>query len=216
MTQLELTEVRFVYPTASIDVSFTVPSGERLVMVGASGCGKTTVLRLISGLLEPTSGQITFDGESVVGRRPEQRGAAMVFQDQALFPFRSVADNVGYGLRCRGVGRRERAPRVSDALALVGLDGFENRWPDELSGGQRQRVALARAIIVEPQVLLLDEPLTGLDPDLRVSVRDTICSLQRELAMTTVIVTHDRDDADAMADQLITIDQGRILDPVSI
>ena len=211
MTQLELSEVRFAYPTASIDVSFTVPSGERLVLVGPSGCGKTTVLRLISGLLEPSSGRITLGGDNVVGRRPELRGTAMVFQDQALFPFRTVGDNVGYGLRVRGVSRADRAPKVSEALASVDLAGFEDRWPDELSGGQRQRVALARAVVVEPQVLLLDEPLTGLDPELRVAVRETICALQRDLAMTTVIVTHDRDDADAMADQLIAMDQGRVL-----
>ena len=211
MTQLELSEVRFAYPTASIDVSFTVPSGERLVLVGPSGCGKTTVLRLISGLLEPSSGRITLGGDNVVDRRPELRGTAMVFQDQALFPFRTVGDNVGYGLRVRGVSRADRAPKVSEALASVDLAGFEDRWPDELSGGQRQRVALARAVVVEPQVLLLDEPLTGLDPELRVAVRETICALQRDLAMTTVIVTHDRDDADAMADQLIAMDQGRVL-----
>lgn len=210
MTQVELRDATLQFPTATVEASFVVPSGRRLALLGASGCGKTTTLRIIAGLAQPDHGDVLFDNVSVLDRPPEQRGAVMVFQDHALFPFRTVADNVGYGLKLRRVARAERATRVNQALSLVHLDGFGDRWPDDLSGGQRQRVALARAIIVEPRLLLLDEPLSSLDRELRAELRDTICSLQRATGITTVLVTHDQDEAHEMADLVAVMIDGRV------
>lgn len=210
MTHLELREVVKSFAAATVAGSFTVPSGDRLVLLGSSGCGKTTMLRLIAGLIEPDRGDILFDGASVLAVRPEQRGAVMAFQEHALFPFRTVGDNVGYGLRLRRVAKAERRERVAEALASVRLDGFEDRWPDELSGGQRQRVALARAIVVKPKLLLLDEPLSSLDRELRLELRSTICELQQATGITTVIVTHDQDEARAMADHVAIMIDGAV------
>lgn len=210
MTHLALTDVTFAFPEADVDVSMSIESGNRLALVGPSGCGKTTVLRLIAGLLQPTGGSIKFDGIAVEQIPPHERGAVMVFQEHAMFPFRSVADNVGYGLKIAKTPKTERSRRVRQALADVELAGFEDRWPDELSGGQRQRVALARAIVVQPRILLLDEPLSSLDPDLRANVRDTICDVQERLGITTVIVTHDHDEAMAIAHTVAVMDAGRI------
>jgi len=210
MTSISLQSATKVFDAARIDASFDVPSARRLALLGPSGCGKTTVLRMIAGLTELDRGDVVFGSTSVRNTPPEKRGAAMVFQDHALFPFRTVAENVAYGLKLRGVDADQRNQQVSDALALVRLEGFEARWPSELSGGQRQRVALARAIVVEPSVLLLDEPLSSLDPELRADVRDIIDHVQRSRSITTVLVTHDRDDARLLGDEIAVMLQGEI------
>lgn len=210
MTHLALDSVSFSYPAAQVDVTLRATTGERLVLLGPSGCGKSTTLRLIAGLIQPASGDITFDGASVLAVRPEDRGAVMVFQDHALFPFRSVGANVAYGLKLRKVAKPERLERMHAALAAVQLKGFADRYPEDLSGGERQRVALARAIVVEPRVLLLDEPLSSLDPELRGDVRDAICSVQRDHGITTVIVTHDHDEARLVADRVAVMIGGKI------
>lgn len=210
MTSISLDSATKAFDAARIDASFDVPTGRRLALLGPSGCGKTTVLRMIAGLIELDSGDVCFDGVSMVSTPPERRGAAMVFQDHALFPFRTVGENIAYGLKLKGVAADERTMRVKTALNLVQLTNFEQRWPSELSGGQRQRVALARAIVVDPRVLLLDEPLSSLDPELRAEVRQSIDDVQRTHAITTVIVTHDRDEARELGDEIAIMLDGRI------
>lgn len=205
MTALTLRTVRASYvPSTPViqDLSLSVTSGERFVLVGPSGCGKTSILRVIAGLLTPEAGDVAFDGTSVLETPPEKRGVAMVFQDAALLPFRTVGDNIGVGLKLRKVSKAERAARVAEVLDAVQLPGFGDRWPAELSGGQRQRVALARALVVQPRILLLDEPLSSLDPNLRDELSSMICKLQRSLGITMVMVTHDRAEADSIADQV--------------
>ena len=181
-----------------------------MVLLGPSGSGKTTTLRLIAGLLRPAAGDVLFDGESVLDVPPERRGVVMVFQENTLFPFRTVGENLEFGLRMRKTERRERTARIIDALDSVQLSGFEDRWPDELSGGQKQRVALARALVVRPELLLLDEPLSSLEPALRAEMRDTITHLQREMGVTTVLVTHDQNEAVAVADRIALMIDGGI------
>ena len=210
MAALELRNATKRFASVEIDVNVRVERGRQLVLLGPSGCGKTTLLRMIAGLIDLDDGDVLFDGRSMRGVRPEHRNAAMVFQEHALFPFRTVAENVGYGLKIRKVPAAERALRVADVLQSVQLDGLGDRWPHELSGGQRQRVALARSIVIEPAVLLLDEPLSSLDPGLRSDLQATICSLQRARSITSVIVTHDRSEALAMADDLAVMIDGRI------
>ncbi len=192
------------------ELSLALESGERQALLGPSGCGKTTTLRLIAGLLDPTAGDIRFDGRSVLNLPPERRGAVMVFQQHLLFPFMSVADNVGFGLRMRRTPRGEIRRRVAEALSLVQLTGLEGRWADELSGGQRQRVALARALVAGPRLLLLDEPLNNLDPELRDEMRAEIVGLQRRLGLTTLFVTHDQAEAAAVADRIALLLDGAI------
>lgn len=191
-------------------LDLTVKESERLALLGPSGCGKTTTLRLIAGLLAPTSGDILFDDESVLSIRAERRGAVMVFQRHALFPFRTVAENVAFGLKLRKVPASERTDRVRRALDDVLLAGFEGRYPDELSGGQQQRVALARALAVEPRVLLLDEPLSSLDPALRDDLSALIRRVQRAHDITTVMVTHDQRDAMSFGDRVAVMIDGRL------
>lgn len=212
MTTVSLRSARKVYRPneAEIDASLTVASGRQMVLLGPSGCGKTTVLRMIAGLIALDGGDVLFDETSMRGVAPDRRGAAMVFQDPQLFPFRTVAENVGYGLKIRKIDAVERAYRVSAALAAVRLQGFEDRWPADLSGGQQQRVALARAIVVHPRVLLLDEPLSSLDPELRVDMQQTITEVQRTHATTSIVVTHDRNEARAMGDEVAVMLDGHV------
>jgi len=196
--------------TAVDKLNLDVQSGELVALLGPSGCGKTTTMRMIAGLLTPTAGDIRFDGQSVLRVPAERRGAVMVFQKHLLFPHMNVADNVGFGLKMRGVAPREIAQRVSAMLALVQLPGYERRRANELSGGQQQRVALARALVIEPAVLLLDEPLANLDANLRLEMRRLIRELQQALGITTLFVTHDQEEAVMLADRVALIVDGRL------
>ncbi|XAH26174.1 ABC transporter ATP-binding protein [Xylophilus sp. GW821-FHT01B05] len=189
-----------------------VAPGEVLALLGPSGCGKTTLLRLIAGLESPDAGSRILFGDQDMTRRPiEQRGVGMVFQHYALFPQMTVEANIGYGLRIRGVPEAERRRAVAELVALVRLDGLQGKRPAELSGGQRQRVALARAVAVRPRVLLLDEPLTALDAKLKESLRDELADLLRTLGITAIHVTHDQQEALAIADRLAVMRAGRIV-----
>ncbi len=194
--------------TAVDDLCLTLPSGQITALLGPSGCGKTTVLKLIAGLLAPSGGDIVFNGRSVLPIPPEKRGAVMVFQNHLLFPTMTVFDNVAFGLKMRGEPPGAIAKRVEAMLEQVRLPGFGSRRPHELSGGQQQRVALARTLIVEPQVLLLDEPLSNLDAHLRQEMRDLIFALQRQQGVTTLVVTHDQEEAVILGDQLALMFDG--------
>ncbi len=192
------------------DLSLQVNSGEMVALLGPSGCGKTTALKILAGLIAPTKGEVRFDGKPVLDLTPDQRGAVMVFQNALLFPHMSVAANVGFGLRMRGLPKADIATRVERMLDAVRLPGFGPRKPSELSGGQAQRIALARALILQPALLLLDEPLSSLDAHLRTDMRDLICTLQRETRITTLFVTHDQAEAVAMADRVALLLAGRL------
>ena len=191
-------------------VCLVVEPGTLTALLGPSGCGKTTTLKVVAGLMRADSGDVRFDGESVLRLPAEKRPVAMVFQKPLLFPHLSVGDNVGFGLRMRGVARPERRRRVGEALDLVRLGNLADRRVGELSGGQEQRVALARALVTEPRVLLLDEPFSALDASLRVEVRDLVRGLQQELGLTTLFVTHDQEEAVALADQVVLLAEGRV------
>ena len=192
------------------NLDLDISSGEFFSMLGPSGSGKTTVLRMIAGFELPSAGTVTLDGEEVTQLAPFDRNVNTVFQDYALFPHMSVLDNVGYGLRVRGVSKAERNKLSEDALEMVRLGGFGSRKPSELSGGQRQRVALARAIVVKPRVLLLDEPLGALDLKLREQMQIELKQLQRELAITFVFVTHDQEEALTLSDRIAVFNNGQI------
>ncbi len=201
---------RFGSTLAVDDVSLEVADGSFTTLLGPSGCGKTTTLRMIAGFYAPDEGDILIGGERVNDLPPYRRQTAMVFQEYALFPHMTVFENVAYGLRMRGVEPVEARRRVSDALDLVGLVRVTDTFPSRLSGGQQQRVALARALVVRPQVLLLDEPLSNLDAKLRVRVRTEIRLLQQRLGITAVYVTHDQEEALAVSDRVAVMNRGRI------
>jgi iron(III) transport system ATP-binding protein len=196
---------------AARDVSIDVKPGEFLTLLGPSGCGKTTTLRMIAGFEIPDAGRIAFGGQDVTRMPANQRGIGFVFQNYALFPHLSVAENVAYGLRVRGVDDAGLARAVGDVLKLVGLAGYEQQFPAQLSGGEQQRVALARAIVIRPRVLLFDEPLSNLDAKLRVQMRHEIRDLQRRLAITAVYVTHDQEEAMAVSDRIAVMNEGTIV-----
>jgi ABC-type Fe3+/spermidine/putrescine transport system ATPase subunit len=191
-------------------VSLDVARGELVALLGSSGCGKTTLLRSIAGFVTPEAGAIRVEGRDILGLPPEKRDTAMMFQSYALWPHMSVADNIGYGLRMRGVRREALARRVSELLALLKLDGFGARSPSQLSGGQRQRVALGRALAVDPRLLLLDEPMSNLDYKVRIELRHELRALQQRIGITAVYVTHDREEALTLADRIAVLDAGRI------
>jgi putative spermidine/putrescine transport system ATP-binding protein len=193
------------------DVTLEVAEGEFFAMLGPSGSGKTTCLRLIAGFEQPDAGHIEIFGETAEGVPPYRRNVNTVFQDYALFPHMSVGENVAYGLMIRGMPRGQREKKAREALAMVKLTGFEGRRPAQLSGGQRQRVALARALVNEPKVLLLDEPLGALDLKLREQMQEELKSLQKEVGITFVFVTHDQGEALAMSDRLAIFNEGRII-----
>ncbi|GBD84043.1 spermidine/putrescine import ATP-binding protein PotA [bacterium BMS3Abin02] len=210
MTDVSLRHLsrRFGDLVAVQELNLDIESGEMMAFLGPSGCGKTTTLRMITGLIQPTSGDVLFGGKSVLGIPTERRGAVLMFQKHLLFPTMNVAQNVGFGLKMAGVDKAEIARRVSEMLELVELPGLETRKAHELSGGQQQRVALARALVVGPEVLLLDEPLANLDANLRITMRQLIRSIQRELGITAIFVTHDQEEAVMLADRVALMFDG--------
>ena len=197
-------------PLAVKGISFEIQKGSLTTILGPSGCGKTTTLRMIAGLESPTGGQIIMDGKDVTTLGPAERNVSMMFQSYALFPHMNVAENVMYGLKMSGVGKDAARGRAGDALKNVGLVGYDERLPSELSGGQQQRVALARALVLEPAVLLFDEPLSNLDARLRREMREEIRGLQQRLKLTVAYVTHDQSEALAVSDQIIVMNDGHI------
>ena len=192
------------------DMSLSIAQGEFVSLLGPSGCGKTTTLQMIAGFVEPTSGSIDMDGRDLLVMPAAKRGLGIVFQNYALFPHLSVAGNVAFGLEMRNVGKADRAGRVSRVLDLVGLTGFAERYPAQLSGGQQQRVALARALVIEPPLLLLDEPLSNLDAKLREEMQIELSRIQRATKITTLMVTHDQAEALALSDRVVVMNAGRI------
>ncbi|MER5456211.1 ABC transporter ATP-binding protein [Micromonospora sp. NPDC002389] len=197
--------------TAAVDdVDISIAAGEFFTLLGPSGCGKTTTLRMVAGFYFPTSGRIRFGAEDVTRRPPNKRDTGMVFQNYALFPHMSVAQNVAYGLKIRKVGRAESRRRVEEALGEVHLGGYGERRIDQLSGGQQQRVALARALVIRPRTLLLDEPLSNLDAKLREETRTEIRRIQKESGTTAIYVTHDQAEAMAMSDRIAVMESGRV------
>ncbi len=209
--ELEHVQKQFRGGTAAVqDFNLTVNKGEFVSFLGPSGCGKTTTLRMIAGFEQPTGGRIRIDGADVTGTSPNRRNIGMVFQSYALFPNMTVASNIGYGLRIRHTDKKRIAQRVGELLTLIHLEGRGDRYPWQLSGGQQQRVALARALAIEPQVLLLDEPLSALDAKIRLSLRTEIRQIQRHLGITTIYVTHDQEEALSLSDRVVVMNEGRV------
>jgi putative spermidine/putrescine transport system ATP-binding protein len=198
---------------AAVDgVSLDVARGECIALLGPSGCGKTTTLRLVAGFITPDAGHILVGGRAVERDPPHRRAMGMVFQNYALFPHLTAAGNVAFGLEMRNLPRTEREARVAEALAMVGLAHLADRYPAQMSGGQQQRVALARALVIRPELLLLDEPLSNLDAGLRVEMREEIARLRRAAGITTLFVTHDQEEALALADRVAVMERGRIVE----
>ncbi|MFP4661447.1 MAG: ABC transporter ATP-binding protein [Halanaerobiales bacterium] len=212
MYDIELKNINKAYADEKIinNLDLRINSGELIALLGPSGCGKTTILKILAGILEADSGDIYFDKQSVTDIPAEKRKAVMVFQDYLLFPHLNVEENIAFGLKMRGVSKKERQEKVRALLDLVGMSGYQNYYTRELSGGQRQRVALARALAVDPEVLLLDEPLSNLDTNLRVEMRELIRKLHREKNMTTIFVTHDREEAMLIADKVALLRKGEV------
>lgn len=208
--QLENLGKRYGAIDAVVATNLSVEKGEFVSLLGPSGCGKTTTLQMIAGFVEVSSGRIVLDGRDITHAKPASRGLGVVFQSYALFPHMSVQDNVAFGLRMRKVPNAELQQRVARVLKLVRLDQHAERYPRELSGGQRQRVALARALVIEPPVLLLDEPLSNLDANLREEMQFEIRRIQREVGITTLMVTHDQSEALSISDRVVVMQDGRI------
>ena len=214
MAFLTLTSVRKTFPgggaAAVQDFNLDVARGEFVSFLGPSGCGKTTTLRMIAGFERPTSGTITVGDKDITNKPPNQRDVGMVFQSYALFPNMTVADNIGFGLKVRKKPKADIDKRVTELLGLIHLEDRGGRYPWQLSGGQQQRIALARALAIEPQVLLLDEPLSALDAKIRIVLRKEIRAIQRQLGITTVYVTHDQEEALSLSDRVVVMSDGRI------
>jgi putative spermidine/putrescine transport system ATP-binding protein len=208
--RLEQVTRRFGQTTALESFSLTIKGGEFVALLGPSGCGKTTALNCLAGLLPLSAGSIHLDGRRIDGVAPERRGFGMVFQNYALFPHLTVRRNVAFGLAMRRIPRQAAAERVAQALDLVGLNEHADKYPAQLSGGQQQRVAIARAVVIEPQLLLMDEPLSNLDAKLRLEMRTEIRRLHQALELTTVYVTHDQQEALSLADRLVLLRDGRL------
>ncbi len=196
--------------TAVSDCNLSVAKGEFVCLLGPSGCGKTTTLQMVAGFTQPSVGRIILDGKDITDDKPSKRGLGIVFQSYALFPHMTVSDNVAFGLEMRGVAPPERRKRVAETLELVHLQPFATRYPRELSGGQRQRVAMARALVIQPPVLLLDEPMGALDAKLREEMQIELRALQHRIGITTIMVTHDQAEALTLADRVVLMNKGRI------
>ena len=211
MSYLEIRSLRKSFGPMTIvhDFNLSVERGEFISFLGPSGCGKTTTLRMVAGFETPSSGSISIDGKEVTQLRPNQRNVGMVFQAYALFPNMTVADNVAFGLKVAKRPASEIKPRVEEMLRLIKLPNHGDRYPYQLSGGQQQRVALARALAVKPKILLLDEPLSALDAKIRISLREEIRAVQRDLGITTIYVTHDQEEALSMSDRIVVMNEGR-------
>jgi iron(III) transport system ATP-binding protein len=212
MVTVELKGVskRFREVVAASDVNFHVQEGELFFLLGPSGCGKTTTLRIVAGFYNPDAGDVLFNGRSVVDTPPHKRNTGMVFQNYALWPHMTVYDNIVYGLKIRRVPLQDRVARAREVLRIVKMEDYATRYPNQLSGGQQQRVALARALVLEPDVLLLDEPLSNLDAKLRLETREEIKRIQKDLKITSIYVTHDQEEALIMADRLAIMNAGKI------
>jgi iron(III) transport system ATP-binding protein len=202
---------RFGKTVAVDDLNLEIQNGEIMTLLGPSGCGKTTTLRCIAGLLRPDEGDIFLGDRQVTDMPPERRGVGLVFQNYALWPHMTVYENLSFGLKLRKISRQESAKKIRDALAMVRLSGFESRYPRQLSGGQQQRVALARALVIEPSLLLLDEPLSNLDAQLREEMRFEIRELQKNLGITSVYVTHDQSEALVLSDRIAILHEGELV-----
>lgn len=208
--QLRKLTKRYSSFEAVSNLDLEVPRGSLLTLLGPSGCGKSTVLRMIAGFLNVTSGEIVVDGKDISGVEPNFRDIGMVFQNYALFPHMTVESNIAFGLKMRNVSKEEQAARVRDALEMVRLSHLADRYPNQLSGGQQQRVALARAVVIRPKLLLLDEPLGALDRHLREGLQSELRELQQKLGITSILVTHDQDEALYLSDYIAVMNQGRI------
>ena len=196
-------------------VSLNIEKGERVVILGPSGCGKTTILRMLAGFIHPDKGRIAIDGFAVANNgkclvEPENRQVGMVFQDLALWPHMNVYENLAFGLKAKKVSKKERGGRIDEILEKVQMTPFRKAYPGDLSGGQQQRIALARALVMQPKILLMDEPLSSLDIDLNLLLRKEILRLQEELAITMLYVTHDRDEAFSLASRIVIMESGKI------
>lgn len=212
MAFLEITKLnkQFGDHTVVHNFDMSVEKGEFVTFLGPSGCGKTTVLRMIAGFETPTGGQIAMAGDTITYKKPRARGMGMVFQSYALFPNMSASENIAFGLKMQKRSSLDIAQKVADVMRLVELNGKENHYPHQLSGGQRQRVALARALVVEPKILLLDEPLSALDARIRKTLREQIRDIQRRLGLTTIFVTHDQEEALTLSDRIFVMNQGKV------
>lgn len=209
---LELRQVASTYGATQVlkGIDLSVKKGEFVALLGASGCGKTTLLRLLAGFVSPSQGAVSISGRDITRLPPDRRGMALMFQSYALWPHMTVAQNIGYGLKLRKPASAEIAAKVEAVQALLGLQGLGQRKPAALSGGQRQRVALARALVIDPEILLLDEPLSNLDARIRLTVRHELRALQQRLGITAIHVTHDREEAMVMADRIVILNGGQI------
>ena len=214
MTNVSIKNLTKIYQGSTVpslkNLSLEINSGTLTSIIGPSGCGKTTTLKIIAGLINHTSGDVAFDGKSILQVKPEKRGAVMVFQNHLLFPYMNIHENVGFGLRMRNLNKTEINKKIIEMLELVRLPNIENRMPKELSGGEQQRVALARALIVQPKVLLLDEPLSNLDNHLRIEMRNLITDLQKKFEITTIFVTHDQEEAVEISDKIALVLNGKL------
>lgn len=215
MTTVNITSLNKTYPNQSVpvlkDFSLSVMDGEMVALLGPSGMGKSTLLKLITGIERPDSGDIQFDGSSILGIEPNKRGAVLMFQKSYLFPFLNVEDNIGFGLKVQGASSETIRAEVKRMLNLIGLPGIERRKSGQLSGGEGQRVALARALVTNPKLLLLDEPLSSLDTEARMNLQEAIRVIQRDLGVTTIFVTHDLGEAMAMSDRMALLLNGEIV-----
>lgn len=213
MSSIELMNIRKSFGEKNVlkGINLRIEQGQFFSLLGPSGCGKTTTLKIIAGLITPDLGEIYFDGNSVLNIPTEKRGATIVFQDYLLFPHMTIEENIGFGLKMAGIKKKIRMEKVKEMIELVQLNGYEKKYPSEVSGGQKQRTALARALAINPKVLLLDEPFSNLDERLRDNMREFVLDLQKRLKITTILVTHDKEEALMLSDKIALMFDGEII-----